>query len=80
VVIGLDALKQPDCPIFGRCPSPLRGERRWHILLTGEAALVSRNPESQTVSLTLDATASMAIFAIAAYADEREARIREVQR
>ena len=44
-------------------------------------ALASRNPESQTVSLVLDAaTASIAIFAIAAHADEREAHIREVER
>jgi hypothetical protein len=44
-------------------------------------ALASRNPESQTVTLVLDATtASIAIFAIAAHADEREAHIREVER
>jgi hypothetical protein len=43
-------------------------------------ALASRNPETQTVTLVLDATtASAAIFAIAAHADEREAHIREVQ-
>ena len=44
-------------------------------------ALAGRNPESQTVTLVLDATtASIAIFAIAAHADEREAHIREVER
>jgi hypothetical protein len=44
-------------------------------------ALASRNPETQIVTLVLDAnTASAAIFAIAAHADEREARIGEVQR
>jgi hypothetical protein len=44
-------------------------------------ALASRDPESQTVTIVLDATtASAAIFAIAAHADEREAHIREVQR
>jgi hypothetical protein len=44
-------------------------------------ALASRNPESQTVTLVLDATtASIAIFAIAAHTDEREAHIREVAR
>jgi hypothetical protein len=44
-------------------------------------ALASRNPETQTVTLVLDATtASAAIFAIAAHADEREAHIREVER
>ena len=43
-------------------------------------ALARQNPETQTVTLVLDATtASIAIFAIAAHADEREAHIREVQ-
>jgi hypothetical protein len=43
-------------------------------------ALARRDPESQTVSLTLDATtANIAMFAIAAHADEREAHVREVQ-
>jgi hypothetical protein len=44
-------------------------------------ALAGCNPDSQTVTLVLDATtASIAIFAIAAHADEREAHIREVVR
>ena len=44
-------------------------------------ALAGRNPDSQTVTLLLDATtASIAIFAIAAHADEREAHLREVER
>jgi hypothetical protein len=43
-------------------------------------ALASRNPESQTVTLVLDATASIALFAIAAHADERDAHVREVER
>ena len=44
-------------------------------------ALARRDPESQTVSLILDATtASTAIFALAGHADEREAHLREVQR
>jgi hypothetical protein len=44
-------------------------------------ALASGNPETQTVTLVLDTTtASIAIFAIAAHADEREAHIREVER
>ncbi len=44
-------------------------------------ALAGRNPDSQTVTLVLDATtASIAIFAIAAHADEREAHVREIQR
>ena len=43
-------------------------------------ALADRDPDSQTVSLILDATtANAAIFAIAAHADEREAHIREVE-
>ena len=43
-------------------------------------ALASRNPETHTVTLVLDATtASAAMFAIAAHADEREAHVREVQ-
>ena len=43
-------------------------------------ALADRDPESQTVSLVLDATtANTAIFAITAHADESEAHIREVE-
>jgi hypothetical protein len=43
-------------------------------------ALADRDPESQTVTLILDAaTANAAIFAITAHADEREAHIREVE-
>ena len=39
------------------------------------------DPDSQTVSLILDATtADIALFAIAAHADEREAHVREVER
>ena len=44
-------------------------------------ALARRDPDSQTVSLVLDATtANIAMFAIAAHADEREAHVREVER
>jgi hypothetical protein len=44
-------------------------------------ALARRDPETQTVSLILDATtADIALFAIAAHADEREAHLREVER
>ena len=44
-------------------------------------ALAGRDPESQTVSLILDATtANTVIFAIAAHADEREAHVREVEK
>ncbi len=43
-------------------------------------ALADRDPDSQTVSLILDATtANAVIFAITAHADEREAHIREVE-
>ena len=44
-------------------------------------ALARRDPESQTVTLVLDTTtANIAIHAIAAHADEREAHVREVER
>jgi len=44
-------------------------------------ALSRRDPETQTVTLVLDGTtANIAMFAIAAHADEREAHIREVER
>jgi hypothetical protein len=44
-------------------------------------ALAQANPGSRTVSLILDeATASIALFAVAAHADEREAHVREVER
>jgi hypothetical protein len=43
-------------------------------------ALAHRDPESQTVSLVLDATtANIALFAISSHAHEREAHVREVQ-
>jgi hypothetical protein len=43
-------------------------------------ALARRDPETRMVSLVLDATANIAMFAIAAHADEREAHVREVER
>ena len=44
-------------------------------------ALARRDPDTQTVSLVLDdTTANIALFAIAAHADEREAHLREVER
>jgi hypothetical protein len=44
-------------------------------------ALARHDPETQTISLVLDATtANAVIFAIAAHADEREAHLREVER
>jgi len=43
-------------------------------------ALARHDPDTGTVTLVLDATtASMAMFALAAHADEREAHIREVE-
>ena len=43
-------------------------------------ALARHDPETGTVTLVLDATtASIAMFALAAHADEREAHIREVE-
>jgi hypothetical protein len=44
-------------------------------------ALARRDSETQTVTLVLDGTtANIAMFAIAAHADEREAHVREVER
>jgi hypothetical protein len=44
-------------------------------------ALARRDPDTQTVILVLDdTTATIALFAIAAHADEREAHVREVER
>jgi len=44
-------------------------------------ALAREDPETGTVSIVLDATtANIAMFAIAAHADEREAHVREVER
>jgi hypothetical protein len=44
-------------------------------------AMARPDPDSQTVSLILDATtANIAMFAIAAHAEEREAQVREVER
>jgi hypothetical protein len=44
-------------------------------------ALVHRDPKTQTVTLIMDgATADIAMHAIAAHADEREAHLREVKR
>ena len=46
-----------------------------------DSALARHDPETGTVTLVLDATtASVAMFAIAAHADEREAHVREVER
>jgi len=42
--------------------------------------MARRDPETRTVSLILEIAASIAMFAIAAHADEREAHVREVER
>jgi hypothetical protein len=68
----------------------LRGRARYGRAHPGQAwpdidgpritALARQESETQTVTLVLDSTtASIAIFAIAAHADEREAHIREVR-
>ncbi len=41
-------------------------------------ALARCDPETETVSLVLDGTANIALFAIAVHADKREAHVREV--
>ncbi len=44
-------------------------------------ALARRDPQNQTVTLILDdATANVAMYAVAAHASEREAHVREVER
>jgi hypothetical protein len=44
-------------------------------------ALARQDPDTQMVSLVLDATtANIAVYAVAAHADEREAHLREVER
>ena len=44
-------------------------------------ALARHDPDTGTVTLVLDSTtASIAMFALAAHADEREAHVREVER
>jgi len=46
----------------------------------GHSALARHDPDTGTVTLVLDTTtASIAMFALAAHADEREAHIREVE-
>ena len=48
---------------------------------SGVLALARPDPQTQIVTLVLDATtAKVAMFAIAAHADEREAHVREVER
>jgi hypothetical protein len=43
-------------------------------------ALVHRNPKNRTVSLVMDATtANITMFAVSAYAGDREAHVREVE-
>jgi hypothetical protein len=50
------------------------------ISTTAAIPLARHDPETGTVTLVLDVTtASIAMFALAAHADEREAHIREVE-
>ena len=62
----------------GRRPPSRPGPRPTGPRIT---ALARHDPETGTVTLVLDATtANIAMFAIAAHADEREAHVREVER
>jgi len=61
----------------GRAPEPAWPEAAGPRV----TALARHDPETGTVTLVLDTTtASIAMFALAAHADEREAHIREVER
>jgi len=61
----------------GRAPEPAWPETEGPRI----TALARHDPETQTVTLVLDiATASVAMFALAAHAGEREAHAREVER
>jgi hypothetical protein len=61
----------------GRAPEPAWPETAGPRI----TALARHDPEAGTVTLVLDTTtASIAMFALAAHADEREAHIREVER
>ena len=56
-------------------------EQAWPDRCLGSWPWPAGTPETQTVTFALDATtANIAMFAIAAHADEREAHIREVER
>jgi hypothetical protein len=82
------------CDQIDRADTMLAGAhaRAWHShKVPGQAwpetngppitALARHDPETGTVTLVLDATtASIAMFALAAHADEREAHVREVER
>ena len=60
----------------GRAPEPAWPETDGPRI----TALARHDPETETVTLVLDATtASIAMFALAAHAGEREAHIREVE-
>ena len=60
----------------GRAPEPAWPETNGPRI----TALARHNPDTGTVTLVLDpTTASIAMFALAAHADEREAHIREVE-
>jgi hypothetical protein len=82
------------CDQIDRADTMLAGlrHRAWHRRTVPEpawpetsgppvTALARHDPETGTVTLVLDATtASIAMFALAAHADEREAHVREVER
>ena len=77
-----DQMDRADVVLAGGPAPPRRPQQAWPE--TGGppiTALARHDPETGTVTLVLDATtASIAMFAIATHADEREAHVREVDR
>ena len=64
-----------------RAPGKDRSGRWLRNAAAGLCVLARHDPQTQTVSLVLDdTTATIALFTIAAHADEREAHLREVER